>query len=301
MNELTIVDISEWQGEIDYSVLASKADVVIMRVSIGLQEDDRYAENYAGLYPYTELEEDDPNHVKLGGYHGHLDWLNTEGQADIFSDLIAGKLLEWGVWADFERDVSGHSQATLANLYYIFLENIVTTAPVVGIYTAGWFWNAQIGFQLSGYFLTYPLWFAHYTNDFDNVIIPVPWKSVEAWYMHQYSADGNNRGAEFGVSSDDIDINRINPELLPPPPVPPMPEGFKFIVRSTTLNYRTEPSTSNGNATVVGKLGKDDIVVATGFKVENAENVWASHTVNEEKVWSAIVHRNYKYMDAVEE
>ena len=34
-----------------------------------------------------------------------------------------------------------------------------------------------------------------------------PWDEYDYW---QWSADGNNRGYEFGVESDDIDLNRKN-------------------------------------------------------------------------------------------
>ena len=37
-----------------------------------------------------------------------------------------------------------------------------------------------------------------------------PVAKEDSYIMWQFSADGNNRGAEFGVSSRDIDLNRMD-------------------------------------------------------------------------------------------
>ena len=52
---------------------------------------------------------------------------------------------------------------------------------------------------------SYPLWIANY--QVTKPTMPAPWSEWEFW---QYSADGNNEGANYGTQSDDVDLDWYN-------------------------------------------------------------------------------------------
>ena len=101
------------------------------------------------------------------------------------------------------------------------------------IYTGKWYTDHFTSTQIS-WMNKYPLWVADYTWYSNSIVkkpyyMPSPWTKQTIW---QFSADGNNRGAEFGVNSDDIcldwfegDMETLNafleivPEIPEPPPV----------------------------------------------------------------------------------
>jgi len=78
----------------------------------------------------------------------------------------------------------------------------------LGIYSRALLWNALAGDHAP--LKRFLCWVARYTsklhpwNDWPAGRM-YPWDEYDYW---QHSADGNNRGAEFGVDSDDIDLNR---------------------------------------------------------------------------------------------
>ncbi len=74
------------------------------------------------------------------------------------------------------------------------------------IYTARWFTNYFTD-KMIGWMNDYPLWVASYPwvwTSLSRPTMPAVW---DKWTMWQYSADGNGRGAEFGVQARSIDLN----------------------------------------------------------------------------------------------
>mgnify|MGYP005814424153 CR=1 FL=1 len=55
----------------------------------------------------------------------------------------------------------------------------------------------------------YPLWVANYTTA-DKPLLPRGWVDYLLW---QYSAGRNYKGAAYGVSSRDVDLDRVNPSV----------------------------------------------------------------------------------------
>jgi lysozyme len=82
--------------------------------------------------------------------------------------------------------------------------------PFPIIYTGPAYWQTYI--LRSSAWKRYPLWIANYKVVKPS--IPSDWPS---WLIWQFSADGNLRGAEFGVQSKSIDLDYWNPAVLPFP------------------------------------------------------------------------------------
>lgn len=227
---------------INFALLAQMADRVIIRFSVGAQEDLRGQQIYDGLKPYADM-----GLVEICAYHAMIEWVDTETQVELFADLCNGKTLTF-VMADFERDSSGLSQNALATLYLDFLGSLtieLTLVPYsIVIYTAEWFWGPNIGMVMAVEFGKYRLMFAQYTLVFTNLLIPFPWQPNN-WTWHQYAADGNGMGAVFGFPGDDIDMSRMNPSLPQPPPSSPPPLVFPLsgkVSASAGTNLRPYPN-----------------------------------------------------------
>ena len=79
----------------------------------------------------------------------------------------------------------------------------------LGIYSRAMLWNSLAGDNSP--FKRFLCWVARYHSTITHPwnLWPAghmqPWDEYDYW---QWSADGNNRGYEFGVDSDDIDLNR---------------------------------------------------------------------------------------------
>lgn len=283
--EPTTIDCSEWNCKnfqdhpedtgIDFALLASMADRVIIRLAIGLQEDRRAMQIYEGLLPYAEQGE-----VQIDFYHGVIEWLDDESQAYFFADLLDG--LEYvDVMADFERDSSGLSKTELAIIYHGYLtmlaEILLIPLYSIIIYTALWFWDENIGLELVEFFSKFRLMVAHYTLNFDYLLIPSSWRVTGTpFFLHQYSADGNGMAETFGFPGPyprAIDMGRTNPvyvEPPPPDPVEPSPEPLVMFkvqcIRDVLLRKGHE-----ADSDIIGKVYK-------GYTIYNVFSVKGNST-----------------------
>lgn len=205
MTELGI-DISWWQGVVDFiKMKLGGAKFVIIRagscnsITKSCYWDYCVATNAQGAEKteipkgfYWYYREFGIDHARTQARHfwnGISEWTIEEG---LFCDveIYDAKLKSVIAFMDELQRVSGLSDDKL------------------GIYSRALLWNALVGDH--SMFDRFLCWVARYTklthpwNDADYMRMQ-PWQYP---HYHQYSADGNNRGIEFGVESDDIDINR---------------------------------------------------------------------------------------------
>jgi len=131
-------------------------------------------------------------------------------QAQYFLDLIENK--DWKLNPVLDIEVSGADNDTIKrNALDFVLEVERQTALHPIIYTRATWWNPTIGSNT--WADDCDLWVARYHSGIEG-----PWSDNDYyrpccwqdWKFWQWSADGNNRGAEFGAESDDIDLNRFN-------------------------------------------------------------------------------------------
>lgn len=206
-----IVDVSKWQGELNWSVTNSKVDAAIMRAgSIDL----------AG-YCYTDYQF--KRNWQLCKVWKELYWycrpqFDANKQADYLCSLI-NEVSDNGfpkrIYLDVE-DSGGQSKDRIYTHLRGFERILKAVFPniEVGCYTRASFWNGYVGKVWN-----VPLWIARYVNK------PAPWGNPgdqswlkpigwDDWILWQWSADGNGRGEEFGTNptqSKSIDINRAKP------------------------------------------------------------------------------------------
>ena len=200
------VDVSWWQGVIDWIKLKSKAAFVFIRAgSVNSVTGEMYWDWALSVNgPAAENVK-----IEKGFYWFYREFGKAHAirQAEFFWGLVSEYTIERGLVIDVEV-INFNPWNVLA-----FLDRLQELSGLpddkLGVYTRGWLWTSRGGGNvppLKRFFL----WIARYINGLEGPwsdserYRAYPWDYADYW---QQSADGNNRGDEFGVESDDIDIN----------------------------------------------------------------------------------------------
>ncbi len=224
------VDISYWQGGIDWSRLASKVYFVFIRAGRGNADKDTFYGNYLkaahnkgrgiGIYWYMK-----PNTAT--NWKQHLAsfvpmYKDSGSQLPPVFDVEETALSKTETTGWLQKAVAGFQEQAGIN-------------PM--IYTSAGFWNNNT--YRNDWAKILDLWIAHWTIS-DEPIIPNDWGAInqpKTWTFWQHSSKGN--GADYGVSSINIDLDRyhyslaafnqkykmnLSPLEPSPPPPPPTPE-----------------------------------------------------------------------------
>lgn len=235
-NDLKGIDVSNWQGTIDFKkVKSSGIQIVYTKVSEGTDYIDPFFKaNYAGAKAQG---------VKIGFYHFFIPDTQASAieQANYFVNAISGLSPDCKLALDFET-TNGLDKETLSNLADIFLKQVkkLTGLDVV-LYTYSNFALTNLTTSLS----IYPLWIAQY-----GVQTPSPLSIWSTWVGFQYSNSGSIAGISGNVDLDyftsDILLNSKTP--IPAPPTPSTPTNLiSYIVKAgDTLSQIA----SNYNTTV---------------------------------------------------
>jgi len=236
-----VVDISTWQGDMNWDVTRSKVDEVYIRAgsinsSTGIC--------YTDFRWDTNIEEAKLREFKrLGAYFYFRPNFSPYTQADFFSNEVLSHVQDL---SDFELTIDvettgGRTPAYVADQIEAFIDRVHENSGVwCSIYTRALFWNPYVESRNS--FGERKLWVARYSDYLEH-----PWSDnptryrVKDWndfWLWQYSADGNFLGSTYGASSYHIDVDYVNEE----PVVVPPPTGIiQYEVLTDTLNVRTGP------------------------------------------------------------
>ena len=199
-------DISWWQGIVNFVKMKLKAAFVIIRAgSVNSVTGDLYWDYCVA----TNAEGAEDAELRKGFYWYYREFgiEHAKKQARFFWNAISEWTIEEGLFCDVEV-----YNASLKNVLAFMVElKRVSGLPdeKLGIYSRGGLWSSLRGDH--SLFKRFLCWVARY-----HPTIAHPWNTWLAGRMQpwddydywQWSADGNNRGAEFGVESDDIDLNR---------------------------------------------------------------------------------------------
>lgn len=203
-----IIDISSYQGKIDFEQLKNEIAGVIIRCgytgygkSKSKVEDAYFEKNYKEAIKAGLL---------VGVYYYSCATSINEAQreADFVLDLIQGKMLKLGVWFDTEdnHDINKYapqSQASigksaLTNIAKHFLMEIKNSGFKVGIYASTYWLNNHLDMkQLSDF----RMWVAQYANSYTFQ------GKVDLW---QYTDKGKMNGIDGNVDKSKV----INEDLL---------------------------------------------------------------------------------------
>lgn len=216
--EKIVVDLSFWQDPrlINYDLLASQIDGVIIRAAYGTSKDTKFETHY------TEFRK---RNVPVGAYHYILGNVSIPSQANAFLSYTAGKTLDLGLWMDVEDTRAGTKLSRKQVLDYAAL------VPSAGIYTSYYKWLEIMG----GVYLTdRKLWVAHYGATTPK--LPDGWTD---YYLWQYTSEGRLDGY-----NGNLDMNKVGTQGTTPPE-PSTPYKAKVYSWATPyVNVRNKASMS---------------------------------------------------------
>ena len=263
MNGWTLgADGSHWAGAIDFQKMRQAGARFYIgkasdsyRGSGKLFEDSKFKEHFDQAFSLGQL--------LLGNFH----WLQPDTDpikaADFYLELYFRYPFHFMPLLDFEetyayQDKDGnptHLESHYCWCAEVWLDRVMAhTGRLPMVYSAKWFTD-HFEKRLLGFLNQYPLWAAQYpwfVTPFTRPSLPYPWQN---WMMWQFSADGNKRGSEFGVTAESIDLNYFQgsyDDLLswldtdqPTPIEPPQPEGTMYVIEMLgNLTIRTGPAVS---------------------------------------------------------
>jgi len=213
------IDVSNWQGYIDYNkVKQSGIEVVYIKSSEGTRFKDPYFE-----YNYQNAK---ANGLKVGFYH-FLTATNTEQarrQAQFFASVIAGKAPDCKLAMDFEQFNGGISAIQINEIAQAFMQKLQElTGKEIVVYSN--LNDAQRIFNTET--AKYPLWLAYWGdyNSLQNVRA-----SWQTWIGVQYTSRGIVPGIEGYVDRNRFTQNILLGECTNCPSVePPEPEESQEV------------------------------------------------------------------------
>ncbi|HMN11169.1 MAG TPA: GH25 family lysozyme [Bellilinea sp.] len=230
-----IIDLSRHNGLIDPMKAALKGVThAALRLTVGnYYVDPLFSENTSRLKSVG---------IKTTAYHVVTPEYSAQSQMDWFFKQLK-VYLDWQPILDCELD-RGQKPLTITHVIRdcaIAMEGFIT--PI--IYTRQTWWDRFV--LPRSFWKDYRLHAARYS-----AALSGPWsdgmtkfRDWDEWFLHQYSADGNGLGKEYGVESTSIDLNRVNPKfahlLELPHTEPPDPTTRSMKVLVNGLNIRNEP------------------------------------------------------------
>ncbi|OOB80254.1 MAG: hypothetical protein BEN19_05875 [Epulopiscium sp. Nuni2H_MBin003] len=242
------IDVSEWQGEIDFTkVKDAGIEVIYMKVAQGSDYEDSYWQtNYEGAKNEG---------IKVGFYHYITATSDDEAiiQATYFYNLIKDKDMDCYPAMDYESfsNLSTSKINSIASTYLSELESLSGVTPAV--YTdesnAKNLWDSTLA--------KYPLWVAEYGVSEPNSI-----GNWSEWVGFQYSDSGTVSGIDG-----DVDLDYFK-------------EGI-FITSSTdntTTDNTTTDNTTTDNTTTDNTTTDNtttDNTTPTTYVVQSGDNLWS--------------------------
>lgn len=183
------VDVSNWQGYIDYAKVKNDGiDVVYIKASQGRDYKD----------PYFELnyENAKANGLLVGVYHFLTARSITEAEreAEFFASVISEKQIDCKLAMDFE-EFGSLTRPEINDISKAFLERLEEITGKETIVYSDIF-NSRNTFELSE---EYPLWIAFYGEYAELEEIRSNWKT---WQGQQYTDDGRVSGIRGYVDKD---------------------------------------------------------------------------------------------------
>jgi len=220
-----LVDVSHWQGRIDWSKLGAHAQGAWIKAATGTTGiDPEFARNAAGAAAV---------YMPWAPYHYWIARLDPVAQAEHFhrTAVGAGVPITLPPMVDLEDPDAGAVNPDALKRYVDRVRELFGATPLIYTGAAWWTPGRFLGGQVPRWAAELPLWIARYgTNDPSappaTPIAPAPWGK---WTIHQYTSRG--LGAKYGVSSEFIDLNRSPLTLdqlramAPRPPAPVLDWG----------------------------------------------------------------------------
>jgi GH25 family lysozyme M1 (1,4-beta-N-acetylmuramidase) len=194
-NEVQFPDVSFWQGEINWDIMAANTKAVIIRIGQAKFVDVQFERNYAEAIKRG---------LKVGFYFFYDDRYSPGEQAETVLNALAGKQIDMEVFIDWETSYGGQFKG-LPNVVALMQATEAGLPGVdVGMYS-GYYWfrensNAITHASQYAYLKNKPLWLAWYANDPIYVLIPAPWSSMAHWQF-------GTPAVSWGQATKELDMN----------------------------------------------------------------------------------------------
>ncbi|MFZ2097321.1 MAG: GH25 family lysozyme [Anaerolineales bacterium] len=273
------VDVSHWEGSIDWMVATPTIDFAYYKCTDGVRFiDPQFSHNKQGCMEAG---------LAHAPYHYFQPAQDPLAQAEHFIKTAGKGYRKYIVDVEEPQRLPEITQ----NLHTLLqrVEQLSASKPV--IYTSPGYWNDFIQPKPS-WVKDYELIVAHYTLA-HQPLLPVGWSR---WRIWQFNDDWN-----FAGCNEQADANWFNGSLencqawfgnaSEPDPAPAIVDGLKLRSLFADLHIRQSP---NLKARVIGSLKKGELVQAEelgGF------DVWIRHA----RGWSAVEIEGYRYMEVIKE
>jgi GH25 family lysozyme M1 (1,4-beta-N-acetylmuramidase) len=265
------VDVSHWNGSIDWSAVASdKIGFAIIKASEGTSYKSEYVEWFKQQWNNSK------GKVKRSAYHFFRPELDGAKQAEYFVGIVnsAGGGQDFTLAVDVETpcNMEGTScmpypfdRTVSTNNLKAFLDKVkALTGQNAMIYTSKYMWESVMTTSPSWGGNEYPMWVASWSAGVGT--LPKGWTDYAVW---QYS----NAGSVAGISGR-VDMNKSNPNVswLPKSQCP-----TGNPTSNTTLNTNTTNTITTSNVLGAGSNRLTDI---DSFKTYLKLNLPTAKTTN---------------------
>lgn len=179
------IDISKWQGNINFSKVKSSIDFVIIRIGYGQyesQKDPKFEANYEGF-----TNQNVPVGVYLYSYAKSVN--DAKKEADVVIKWLNGRKLNLPVYYDIEdKSQQNLGKKTLTNMCEAFCAKIEKAGYWAGIYANKYFFTTYLDYKKLQE--KYTIWVAQYnsTNTYKG-----------KYDMWQYTSSGKISGINGNV------------------------------------------------------------------------------------------------------
>lgn len=193
MAQLKGIDVSVWNGSINWALIKKEIDFAILRIGYGRevsQKDARFEANYAGCKA---------NGVPVGGYwYNYAKTVNdAKREAQACIKCLNGRKFDYPVWYDIEENsVFATGKANVSKIAEVFCEALKAAGYKVGIYSSYYTFKTYFTEEVKN---KYDIWLAHVGNGgapLSNTGYP---GHKEMW---QYSWKGRYSGINGDVDED---------------------------------------------------------------------------------------------------
>lgn len=212
MKELCI-DISTWQGGINYQDIRNNVNYVIIRGGFSTTIDNQFEKHYNNLQG-----------LNLGCYW--YSYAKNEAQARTEAnkclEVIKGKKFTLPIYLDLEDpSISGLGRGTLDSIVRAFGETIQNAGYYFGVYTnLNWYKNKISGSELNK---SFDWWIACWGSQAPGGIDYGVWQFTSNYSMGGQRVDANYIYKDYPTIIREAGLNHLDPEPTPPTPPTPTP------------------------------------------------------------------------------
>lgn len=215
MKELCI-DISTWQGGIDYNDIKNNCNYIVLRGGFDVTEDNKFQEHYDNLQG---------KHLGCYWYSYATNCDEARAEARKCLEVINGKKFDLPIYLDIEdSSMSGIDRETLNNIVRTFGYEIQKAGYYFGVYTnLNWYRNILSGSELNKEFDWWIALWGDNPPDPDLGINYGIWQ-FGSTYVGGQNVDGNYIYKDYPKIIRELGLNHLDPEPTPPTPPQPTPK-----------------------------------------------------------------------------